>query len=254
MKKPTKNNHMDSNADKFLQKFQHFERSLKSFVKSCDEERFPDSLKKASKLNTCIKNNFSLISDLNALRNVLSHQERGKYIVSINKIVIGELEKLTKAIDKPPSVISVFGKKVEQATLSDEISRVMKVMHDNTYTHIPVWEHKTNYGNVEQFAGKMIGVFSYSSFFEWLAKRKESEENPTFTKRFMADIDIKYLNSPAVNFDFVPEDKSVYEIPPIFDKYTKQSKRLDCLLITKNGKRNEDITGIITSWDLGEMI
>lgn len=239
---------MNSDIEEFLHKFQTLEKLIKNYPGSRDEINFKDALLLTSETNGFIKENFSLIEDLYSLRNVFSHRNRGIYIAKINSIAIKNLDKIITELKNPPTVISKFGVDVFQATQNNEINKVMKVMHDKTYTHIPIWKdgHSNEYN-------KFIGVFSYTSFFEWLADRQEKENTPTFTKRFIEDINPKYLNSPAVNFEFISENKSVYEIPSIFDKYTQDRKRLDCLLLTQNGKRGEKITGIITSWDLGAI-
>ena len=239
---------MDSDVQIFLSKFQSLEKLIKSHPGASDTAYFRHALLLASRTNDYIKEKYSLIEDLYSLRNVFSHRNRGRYIAKINKIALDSLEKIIDELQNPPTVISKFGVGVFQAKKQDLIDRVMEVMHVKTYTHIPVWE-----SGIDNEYRNFIGVFSYTSFFEWLAERQKKESTPTFTKRFFDDIDRKYLNSPVVNFEFVRENLSVYEIPPIWDKYMAQRKRLDCLLITKNGKRGEQITGIITSWDLGAI-
>lgn len=232
---------MDNFTNEFVDKFQTFENLLKAVTESNDRTRFIDALKKASDLNVYINENFSLIEDLYALRNVFSHRERGKYIATIDEFVLKELDKLINVLKNPPTVISKFRTIVYQANTHDFIITIMNEMRNKTYTHVPVW-------NKDQF----LGVFSYTSFFEWLAERQSKENTEvTFSKKFMDDIDIKYLNPQCVNFEFIPESANLYEIPPMFAKATLQQKRLDCLLITANGKKGEKITGIITPWDIG---
>jgi len=233
----------DPEISEFLQKFQKLEKLVKNYPGVENKITFRDALLRFSQINAFVKGNFPLIEDLYSLRNVFSHKNRGIYIAKINNIALKKLDKIISELKNPPTVISRFGCKVFQTDVNNDITQVMKVMHDRIYTQVPVWDRS-----------KLVGVFSYTSFFEWLIERKEIENEPAFTKKVFSDINAKYLNSPAVNFQFIPERMSIYEIPPIFEKETRQSRRLDCLLITRNGKRNEKVTGIITSWDLGEII
>jgi hypothetical protein len=233
----------DEKTTIFVRKFQLLENFLKKTTNSSDKTDFHTALKKASERNICINKNYHLIEDLYALRNVFSHRDRGKYIAKVNDFAIKKLDSLTKLLKNPPTVISKFKVDVFQAKTTDEISFIMQSMSKNTYTHVPVW-------NGDEF----IGVFSYTSLFEWLAEMQKKEiEEVTFTKKFMRDINRKYLNSPCVNFEFIKENLSIYEIPPKFEEATRKRKRLDCLLITKDGIKGEQITGIITSWDLGAI-
>lgn len=234
---------MSKQTEAFIERFQDLEKLLKQVAGSNDEEHFPSVLKKVADRNAYISKNYSLILDLNSLRNVFVHQGRGKYIAKINNFALEELSKLIKTLKNPPSVISEFNQNVYQAKTTDFIVSVMNMMREKVYTHVPVWEN-------EEF----IGVFSYTSFFEWLAERQNRGiKSISFTKRFMNDINKKYLNPPNVNFKFISELKNLYEIPSMFEEATKKQERLDCLFITQNGKWGEKIKGIITSWDLGSI-
>ena len=232
----------------FIKRFQRLEKLLKETTESKDETSFSSALTKAAEKNTFIQKNRSLIDDLYALRNVFSHRERQRYIAKVNEIAISELEKIIQNIEKPPTVISRFkgyGETVYQATIDRTIFEVMSEMEDpkKKYTHVPVWNRS-----------KFVGVFSYTSFFAWLFdEQKNKDKEVTFVKKFIGDINPEYLNSPVVNFEFIPENMSLYEVPSLFEKAVSQRERLDCLLITRAGKRNEKITGIITSWDLGSI-
>lgn len=236
---------MSKQTDVFYKKFQRFERWLRRFTGYGEKTHFGDCLEKAASQNIFIRKNFFLIEDLYALRNVFAHQGRKKYIANINNYALATLGKLVEVLKSPPTVISKFKVKVYEAKTTDFISSVMAIMlkPENTYTHVPVWNNKT-----------FVGVFSYTSFFEWLAeKQNEGNSEITFGKKVMGDIDRKYLNSPCVNFRFIKQKTNLYEIPPTFERETQKRKRLDCLFITPNGVRGEEITGIITPWDLGRI-
>lgn len=234
---------MDKQTTEFIEKFQCFENLLKKSTNSDDNTRFSQVLKRASERNSYINKNFYLIEDLYALRNVFSHRERGKYIAKINSFILKEVEKLIKILQNPPTVISKFKVDVYQANTFNDIPTVMKIMREKTYTHVPVWRDND-----------FIGVFSYTSFFEWLAERQGKENQEiTFTKKIMGDIDRRYLNPPSVNYIIIKESTDLYEVSPMFEIATSKNKRLDCLLITPNGVKGEKLTGIITPWDLGSI-
>lgn len=173
-------------------------------------------------------------------------------MASVNKFAISEMDKLIKNLVSPPSVISKFKTKVFQTEFGAPYFDISDAMATYTYTHVPVW--KTKIGNKYN---DFVGVLSYNTVFEWFVNYYMKHSNGDFSEFnepiFIEEINKKYLNSPVVHFDFIEEKKNIYEIPPIWDKYTKQRKRLDCLLITKNGIKGEQITGIITSWDLGAI-
>jgi hypothetical protein len=236
----------------FLAKFQELEKIIKESSSKPDNAPFRDALYMASLNNDYLQQHKGLVEDLYALRNVFAHRQRGKYVASINKFAINELSKLIDNLKNPPTAISKFKTKVFQAELNDLYFDISDAMATFTYTHVPVW--RTKRGN--RYGG-FVGVLSYTTVFEWFVNHYINYPNGDFSQfdepGIIGEINKKYLNSPVVNYKFVEEKKNIYEIPPLWDKHTKQRKRLDCLLITKNGKKGEQITGIITSWDLGAI-
>jgi hypothetical protein len=231
---------MNDKSKNFVDKFQILEKALIEISDSKDATQFHDILTNAERKNVFIKNHRGLLEDLYALRNVFVHRNRSKYIAEINEMANEKIDEMIQSLKEPPTVISLFETDVYQAYYGDFISEIADKMQEKKYTHIPVWTDN-----------KFIGVFSYTSFFDWIVlAQRESPEEITFTKKFMRDINAKYLNSPIVNYQFIKESMSIYEIPIIFEKAVSSRKRLDCLLITNQGKKHEKITGIITSWDL----
>ena len=232
--------------NEFLEKFQRFENKLKKETESKDSTSFRSALRKAEKINYFIKQRYSQCEAMYALRNVFSHRLRGEYIADVNSQAVDMLDELIEGLENPPTVLNKFGKNVCVAKRNDLIAEVMAIMEDNVFTHIPVWNGEED---------NLIGAFSYTSLFFWIRGEQKKNRNVIeFRKSRFKDINPKYLNSPAVNFKFVEEERSVYEIPLIFRKETRNQNRLDCVFITKNGRRNEKLKGIITSWDLGEVL
>lgn len=237
---------MDINK-RFNDKWQEFEKIIINKADSPDATYFKSAYKYLSKTNTYIKNNSQQIEDLNALRNVFSHRNRANYIANIEERAVKEIEALIINIKNPPTVKDYFGCEVFTASTTDLIEDVMDIMTKNIYTHVPIYDDKT-----------FIGVFSYTSFFGWLQYEKgKGNHEPKFVKKIIKDIDRQFFNSPVVNFQFIHQDTDSYEIPSIFEEKARKKprpERLDCILITENGRKDTKIVGIITSWDLGKVI
>ena len=237
---------MDINK-RFNEKWQEFEKIIIEKANSPDATYFKGAFNYLSKTNTYIKNNSQQIEDLGALRNVFSHRNRANYIANIEERAVKEIETLIKSIKNPPTVKDYFGCEVFTASTTDLIEDVMDIMTKNTYTHVPIYDNKI-----------FVGVFSYTSFFGWLQNEKnKGNHEPKFIKKTMQDISKQFLNSPVVNFQFIYQETDSYEIPLIFEEKARKKpcpERLDCILITENGKKDTKIVGIITSWDLGKVI
>ena len=49
---------------------------------------------------------------------------------------------------------------------------------------------------------------------------------------------------------FITAQTNFLEVLEIFDKYKNMAKKLEALIITENGRDDEEFMGIITNWDL----
>jgi predicted nucleotidyltransferase len=53
--------------------------------------------------------------------------------------------------------------------------------------------------------------------------------------------------------DFVAKSTNIFDVETIFEKSHKVKKKLEAVIITENGKKDETPLGIITPWDLIEI-
>lgn len=54
-------------------------------------------------------------------------------------------------------------------------------------------------------------------------------------------------------YDFISRKDNLYQVIEIYNNVVNSGKRFDALLITENGKKDENILGIITSWDIPKI-
>ncbi len=236
-----------NDAAKFIDLWQEFETALIASTDSTDFTKFRDALNKLATKNVYVKNRLPQIENLYALRNVFSHRNRGDYLANIESRAVNELQELLSNVLTPPTVTDIFGCSVYTADIEDDIITVMDKMAKNTFTHVPVYDK-----------GRLKGVFSYTSLFDWLHKRqKVGDDSPVFTKRKMKDLGRQYLNSPSVNYVFIDVDTNAFNVPAIFEEKALKEphpERLDCILISKNARKDASLEGVITSWDLGRVL
>ena len=91
------------------------------------------------------------------------------------------------------------------------------------------------------------------------------KNHPMDFYRYVSSLDSKYSEPDKKTHDthsmkqvkhlinivkFIPANKSIFEIPELFNKAISNNKRLGALLITKTGKKDSKPIGIITAWDL----
>lgn len=233
---------VNTKSNAFLAKFKIFEKEIKKLagVKS-DYTQQKDIIRFAKKKNPLIGYKEDLISDLYALRNVVAHIDREKYIADINEYAFNELNKFIQLLEKPPKAIDVFNAEIFKCSTTDISDSVLRKMKERLYTHIPVYDN-----------GKFIGVLSESTILEWLVENIEAGK-VNFHKKTIGDINRKYLNNKIDLYKFAPSNKSVFEIQKMFDEAIENKKRLGVVFITENGKSTGEILGLVTAWDLPKI-
>lgn len=236
---------MDLNAE-FTNQWQEFERALVHAAGTSDVSNFRDALSKLRGKNVYVRDNYEQIEDLYSLRNVFSHRKRGNYIAEIEQHAINEVTSLLDKVQTPPTVLDIFGCEMFIANEHSLVETVMDNMVTNVYTHVPVYKDE-----------RFIGVFSYTTFFDWLHREtRGGNHEPKFVKKVMGDIGKQFLNSPSVNYEFMASTTNAFEVPIVFERKARimpRPERLDCILITESGRKDETVIGIITSWDLGKV-
>lgn len=222
----------------FLEKFKLLEARLRKIAHSTDKDNFYTILSKVEKINYLVKKKRDILLDLNALRNVLAHSDREKYIAEIKKEAYLEIDNIVNLLDNPPSIGIFFNKRVYSVDTDEILEIVIKNMQKNIYTHVPVYKDN-----------KFYGVFSETSIFSWLVDCIQSGR-ADFYKPQMKSVKREYLFCETNKIEFVAENTSIFTIPERFNNAITKKTRLGALIITKTGDKDESPIGIITAWDL----
>lgn len=172
------------------------------------------------------------------LRNHITHgiKEHGHTYAYPSEHALAKLTKLKDAIVTPPLVGDIFAKDVYSCSSLDSLTQVVHAMHDQWYTHIPVYDQK----NIFQW------VLTEWDIAGFLASYMDHGSKSLDTVR-IKDITFHIDNDAYL---FVWEKENIYEIDKIFTHRRQEDKRLGAVFITKHGKSTEPLLGIITAGDV----
>lgn len=227
---------------KFLEEFKKLETKLKTIANKGDETHFSDILNIVENKNYVVKVKRQIIQSLYALRNIIAHGDRDKYLAEINNLAFEEIDKILKLLNNPPKANQIFKVNVFVAQTDDKTEDIVKKMNKMIYTHVPIYNN-----------GKYIGTFSENTLLSWLADNIDNGK-ADFRKSRLIDINKKYLNSPNDIVSFIPEQMDIFEIKKRFEEAVKHGKRLGALFITPSGDKNHfPPTGIVTAYDLSKI-
>lgn len=175
------------------------------------------------------------------VRNVCSHIKKinDEYVVSPNEYLVKELKSIINEIENPIKLISIAIpiKKIYKRDIEDSIKQTIKIMNENTYTHVPIFDK-----------GLIIGVFSENAMFNYI----NNEEIVAIDEHISFENMLPYLNieNQTESILFLQKDILVDDVIKKFKDNFKSNEKLACIYITDNGKQSGNLLGMITSWDI----
>ena len=181
---------------------------------------------------------------INSIRNNFAHEPfliNNQATLEVADVTYEALKQVIEAIQNPPIVEDLYIniKKLLIASLDDSIKDIIGKMRKRAITHVPVLDS----------SGKLFGVFSENTIFSRLC----DEEIVMIDENELIRECSKYLpidQHESEYFGFVGLKKPIADVKAMFDNPMRNDKRLVMLIVTKTGRENQKVEGIITPWDL----
>lgn len=232
---------MAGNAEKFLDTFNQIEKHLKSKFNNGYYMPFGDLVRKASSKEGVIKRFRDDLFTYSDLRNVMVHNSRvnGRIIAEPLDVIVENIESIWSQIQHPKKV-SKFKKKVFYCFSDDKLSKALGFIREFKISQIPVIEK-----------GTIIDVLNASHIADWLAANDIVSPAETSIKEVLENAERNK------NFEIISGNMSVFDAAEIYkNSYMKPPTNwyYDALVITPNGKSDEQMIGIIVLKDIAEYI
>lgn len=169
------------------------------------------------------------------IRNQITHWIKldGHTYVYPSHYAIAQLAKYADNIKSPPRCIDIFGKPVFVCNEGDKLEKIIKIMQEKNYSHIPVYDK----------SGKYIETLTESTILNWLSKHMWSNK---LNEVKVADLIIENEKNYII---FVSKKTNIYEIDELFTIKKQKKQKIWAVLITEHSKEDEPLLGIITSGD-----
>jgi len=232
---------MSSNAEKFLDTFNHIEKYLKSKFNNGYYMPFGELVRKASAKEGVIKRFREELFVYSDLRNVMVHSSRvnGRIIAEPLYDVIENIELILNQIQHPEKV-SKFKKKVHYCFTDDPLSKALEFMRQYKISQVPIIEK-----------GVIMDVLSASHIVEWLTAKEIVSPSEVKISEILENAE---RNG---NFEIISGNMSVFDAAEIYKNSFKKSPvnwYYDALVITATGKADDLLIGIIVLKDIAEYI
>lgn len=226
------------NSDRFLAAFNRIEVYLKEVGEVSKYESFSRSLNIAIKNNPMIRNFKEDLEKFASLRNIIIHEEiKPNFVIAEPHIEIVErIEKIAEILEKPQRVIPEFEREVKKVRLHDNIAVPLELIK-NGYSQFPVYDN-----------GIFMGLLSEKCIAKWLAHFIDGKIL-TIHEVTVEEV-LKFDGSNGKNVRFIDKEATIYNALSIFSELRNKYVHVEAILITRNGKADESLLGIITPRDI----
>jgi CBS domain-containing protein len=226
----------NTNANLFLEYFRQIERIL-GRTREENPDRFdPIGFKRLVRdddtLSKAMKDDLEEFADL---RNAIVHRSKKHPIAEPNEWVIKRIKEIAVFLADPPRI--TYSRPVT-LDLATPVCKAMDLMKRNKFSQIPVCRK-----------GVFEGLITTDTIVRWLADSVVNEEPVSFLVP-VSEILSFAEDTVTDSYNFLHRNAAQIEVIRLFNKYTREGRRLSAVLITENGLPSEKLLGILTIWDL----
>lgn len=236
-----------SNAEQFLEHYSAIERYLRRTYGSPGQfDTFLQLVTKAEKQQSIIRHYAADLREFGELRNAIVHNRTpdvNAIIAEPHSFVVERMAYIRSNIEHPTKIKDVMTRPVFIATVDDLVYPTAKKMLTSVYTHVPIYND-----------GTFVGVLSESAILRWVGHRV-AENKQLNTSRKIAEITswLDQSGNAYNDYEFIPRNTVVLDVKKRFERALLEGRRLGAVFITKTGKGDEPIEGIVTAWDFPKL-
>lgn len=225
-----------NNTEIFLDKYKQLENL------AINEYRLPPDGSAVAKLEK--KSEFKDIRyELNycrEVRNLLQHNQKldEEFAVEPGAKMIALLDSVIDMIKNPVrcSDVGVPYSQLLWRSPDDLVMPAIRIMNDRNISHVPILDGR-----------RVVGDFSDNCVFPFLLGDTgvNLDENTKFRdlQRYL-DLDAH----PSEIFKFVAADTKLYQVEKMYEEARNRHERIGLVFLTENGRPEERLLGVLTSW------
>lgn len=226
------------NAELYIQKY----KELETAVRETYDIPAGDSIAYFLGNQERFRTHKAEISYCSQVRNLLQHKEKinGGYPIQPSKEMLDYIDGLIDAVRNRTKCFSLMTPlaKLLYAGMDDKVKQFLSEMKERDISCLPILDDK-----------HVVGVFSETSLFGWLADHEGICVSDELTFRDMEDY-ISLEGFEKGRYFFVPMDIHADELSLRINLYQRRNKRVKACFLTHSGHAEERILGMIVPGDL----
>lgn len=228
-----------SRAERFLNAYSVIEREMKKTLSLNDHRRFFELVDKSARVNPVIKRYRFDLREYSELRNAIVHGRSGGEIIAVPTTeVVEKIERIASLLIEPPKVAPLFLKEVLTLAVNYPIARAIREFSRLAYTQAPVLDDR-----------KIIGLLTSNMIVNWMGSCL-ANNNQEVDLIHTTVLDVIRKDGHGHQYELVSVNESLFAIPDLFYRWQQEGSKLEAILISRHGRDDEMLQGIITNRDL----
>ncbi len=234
------NTNANSRVDYFLDLYKKLEHLLKILYAN-DSGRFESVVVRYENSKEC-GNMGDELKSIRDIRNLLQHNPKynGNYIAVPSADMIKTLEKIIQQVENRKLAVD-FGvpeKNIYKATLSSPLMKILKVMKERGFSHVPVLENRRLYG--------VLSPYTILEFITEQGMQIITEETKVGAMKDYLPIE-KHKNE---YYRFMSKQATFTDADEAFEKRDSKNRRLVVIFITETGSPDEPLIAMLTPYSV----
>jgi len=229
------------NSKMFLDSFADIEAWLRKLAQSDRSTPFYYLVERATKTNRDVRRYGDELKEFADLRNAIIHERTdGHVIAEPNRRAVDDIMRIRSALLKPPVLIPRFQRLVRVREIQDSIASAVSDMRRDAFSQLPILKE-----------GKIAAVLTSDTVVRWLASEVANDLVSLMDTKVEAVI--PYTEDPE-NYSLLSAQSTLQEAVSCFEDFAVKGKKLDAVLITPNARPIGPLLGILTIFDLPEIL
>lgn len=228
----------EPNSARFIVAFNKIEKKLKEIIGGASYMTFFKAVELAKKDNATVRKYEDDLREFADLRNaIVHHRTSTEYVIAEPHLEVVELiERIENLLSQPVTVGTMFARTVHIFDAQDSLAKVLRIVRERNFLQLPIYRG-------EEF----VGLITAAGIARWLV---QTVDEKIISREIITMGDILKYEKVGENHHFIASSTSVYKAEEMFKRSVMEGGRLEALLITRNGMKEEKLTGIITPIDL----
>lgn len=229
------------NSDVFLGVFSEIERWLRKQLRAERSVPFYQLVERASSRDPRVRHFRYDLKEFADLRNAIVHERSDSHVIAEpNEHAVETFSQIRDALIRPSKLIPQFQKPVATRRAQDPISRALQDMHHGDFSQMPVIGAE----------GNVVGLLTARTIVRWLAV-VSANGTPSMDTPIVEVL--SHTRNPE-HYLFLARSAPLHEAIERFESAAERDRDLDAILITHGGDPAQKLLGILTVFDLPDIL